>query len=369
MRTRIAALALSSLFLGSLIVIGCGPDSPVPPEPTPTDPAKLDPPASGKGFQFETEDIQVGPGVEEQDCYFFKVSELAKKGGLDPSKPVNLHQVQVAQRAGSHHLNIFRVKTIKGLDPAKGLVQKAQGGVGECFKSPNWSDWPLLANSQQEGNVDWTYPDGVANVLQPDEWIMMQTHYVNATTQKTESTGLVRVNFWSMPAEEMKFELGTIFATKQSIRICETNQTPQFGGGCQINSPEPVHIIGANGHFHSRGSKFDIYKWDGKTAVTPDESERFYESTLWDDPPMKHSPELDVMAPANGGIWYTCSYQWQQPAPSIGCSGLNAYDKTKYMTPDDKLDCCYTFGGVVEENEHCNAFVYYYPKQDDVNCQ
>ncbi|MFS8065601.1 MAG: hypothetical protein ACMG6S_04435, partial [Byssovorax sp.] len=196
MRTRIAALTLSSLFLGALIVAGCGPDSPTPPDPPPSDPAKLDPPASGKGFQFETEDIEVPAGVEEQDCYFFKVSELAKKGGLDPSKPVHLHQVQVAQREGSHHLNIFRVKTIKGLDPAKGLVQKAQGGVGECFKSPNWSDWPLLANSQQEGNIDWTYPDGVANVLQPDEWIMMQTHYVNATTQKTESTGLVRVNFW-----------------------------------------------------------------------------------------------------------------------------------------------------------------------------
>jgi hypothetical protein len=371
MRTRIAALTLSSLFTAALVVAGCGSDStPIPdPDPKPTDPAKLDPPAQGKGFQFETEDIEVAAGVEEQDCYFYKVSELAKQGGLDPTKPVNLHQVQVAQREGSHHLNIFRVKTIKGLDPAKGLVQKAQGGTGECFKSPNWSDWPLLANSQQEGNIDWTYPDGVANVLQPDEWIMMQTHYVNATTQKTESTGHVRVNFWSIPTEEIKFELGTIFATKQSIRICESNPTPTFGGGCQINSKDPVHIIGANGHFHSRGSKFDIYKWDGKSLETPPESERFYESTVWDDPPMQHSPELDVMAPANGGIYYTCAFDWQMPAPSIGCKGLNDYDKTKYMTPDDKLDCCYTFGGVVEQNEHCNAFVYYYPKQDDVNCQ
>jgi hypothetical protein len=27
-------------------------------------------------------------------------------------------------------------------------------------------------------------------------------------------------------------------------------------------------------------------------------------------------------------------------------------------------DCCYTFGPQVEENEHCNAFVYYYPAAD-----
>ena len=38
------------------------------------------------------------------------------------------------------------------------------------------------------------------------------------------------------------------------------------------------------------------------------------------------------------------------------------------MTPEDKQDCCYTFGPIVEKNEHCNAFVYYYPKTDDVVC-
>jgi hypothetical protein len=382
MRTRIAALTVASLFMGAVIVVGCGPDSTTGTGSTssgsgggggadagPTDPSLLTPPAAGKGFQFETEETDVAAGVEEQDCYFFKVSDLATKGGLDPTKPVNLHQVQVAQREGSHHMNIFRVATLKGLDPKNGVVQKAQGGVGECFKSPNWSDWPLIANSQQEGNIDWTYPEGVANVLLPDEWIMLQTHFVNATTQKTKGAAKVRVNFFNIPDADKKFELGTIFATKQSIRICEKNPTPEFGGGCQINSPDPVHIIGANGHFHSRGTKFEIYKWDGKTAGTPPETDSFYTSDKWDDPPMKHSPELDVTVPAMSGIYYTCDFQWKEPEAAIGCKGLNDYDAMKYMTPAANLDCCYTFGGVVEKNEHCNAFVYYYPKQDSVVCQ
>jgi hypothetical protein len=38
------------------------------------------------------------------------------------------------------------------------------------------------------------------------------------------------------------------------------------------------------------------------------------------------------------------------------------------MTDPSKLDCCYTFGPIVEKNEHCNAFIYYYPKQDNVTC-
>jgi hypothetical protein len=332
------------------------------------DPAHLDPPPMGQGFQFGTGDIDVPAGTEEQDCYFFKISDLAMAGGMDPTKPVNLHRVSVAQRAGSHHMNIFRVKTIVNLGPAGGAVQKATNGMGECFKSPNWADWPIVINSQQKGDVDWTFPDGVANVFQPDEYLMLQTHYVNAATQTTESTGHVRVNFWAIPDAEVKDEMGTIFATKQSIRICESNPTPTFTGSCQMNSAAPVHVIGANGHFHSRGKEFDIYKWDGMTPTTPPDADRFYQSKVWDDPPMDHSPSLSMDVPANGGIFYTCSYQWEEPSAAIGCKGLNDFDAMKYMTPADKQDCCYTFGPIVDKNEHCNAFVYYYPKQDNVNC-
>jgi hypothetical protein len=333
------------------------------------DQAELELPPEALGFQMQTEDIEVPQGVEEQDCYFFKVSELAASNGLDPTASVNLHRVQIAQREGSHHMNIFRVKTIKQLGPDGGLVQKGQNGQGECFKSPNWADWPLVANTQQDGNTDWTFPDGVANVFEPDEWIMLQTHYVNASSQKTpKALGRVRVNFWTLRPEEVKFQLGTVFATKQSIRVCEHNPTPSFEGSCQINSPSPVRVIGANGHFHSRGTGFNIFSWDGKSTDAPAEAQRFYTSERWDDPPMLHSPELDLEIPANGGVRYSCEFQWQSPVPSVGCSGLNEYDKTKNMTADEQLDCCYTFGPIVEKNEHCNAFVYYYPKQDDVFC-
>jgi hypothetical protein len=332
------------------------------------DPAHLDPPPSGQGFQFGTPEFAVPSGNEEQDCYFFQVSDLAMSGGLDPTQPINLHHIQVAQRVGSHHMNIFRVKTIVDLGPAGGLVQKGTNGVGQCFVSSNWADWPLVANSQQEGDVDWTYPDGVANVFQPDEWLMLQTHFVNASTQETPAEGEVHVNFWTIPDSEVTAQMGTIFATKQSIRICESNPTPTFSGSCQINSAAPVTIIGANGHFHSRGKEFDMYTWDGTSITTPPVSDRFYQSLVWNEPPMLHSPQLEVSVQASGGVFYTCSYQWQEPPVSIGCAGLDAYDQKKYMTPTADLDCCYTFGPQVDLNEHCNAFVYYYPKQDDVNC-
>jgi hypothetical protein len=340
-------------------------------EPTDTEEPAWDgksAPPAGEGFQFQTQDTVVEPGHEAQDCYFFKISELAKAGGLPEDEPVHLHKIQLHQEEGSHHMNIFKVRTIVALDPANGPVQKGLDGTGECFKSPNWADWPLVANTQVDGQIDWTYPDGVANVFQPDEWIMLQTHYVNGETQKTPNFGHVTVNFWTIPAAEMKYELGTLFATKQSIRICESNKTPTFDGTCQFNNAESINLIGANAHFHSRGVQFGMYSWDGTSETRPADSERFYQSKAWDEPPMMRSPELNEVVPPNSGIWYTCSYQWQEPPAAIGCDGLNAFDQTKYMTPEENLDCCYTFGPVVDRNEHCNIFVYYYPKVDDINC-
>jgi hypothetical protein len=348
----------------SLVLAACSGSETVAP---PADLSLLAPPAIGSGVQIGSDETDVPPGTDQQDCYFFKVADIARAGGLDPDRPFNLHRVQVAQRPGTHHMNLFRVRTVLKLGPEGGRVQRSTSGTGECSKSGNWSDWPLIANSQ-DTQLDWTYPEGVGNILQPDEWIMLQSHYVNAFTQKTPGMGRVRVNLWSMPAAEVRAELGTMFATKQSIRVCQSNPTPVFQGTCQFNSSTPVHIIGANGHFHSRGVTFDMHTWDGKSTSPPTRTTRFYRSNQWDSPPMAHSPELDVLAPAQGGIWYTCAYGWVSPHPSIGCQGVNADDRDRNMTPEAHLDCCYTFGPRVEMNEHCNAFVYYYPKQDNINC-
>jgi hypothetical protein len=354
-----------SAALATLVVSACSSDS------LPTDPATLAPPSDGQGVQLKTPAFEVAADMEIQNCYFFKVSDLEKAAGLPTDQPIEVHRVQIVETAGSHHMNVFRVAgPATMLDPTKGTVT-GENGQGQCFNSANWAAWPLLANSQQAGDLDWSYPDGVANELQPTEWLMLQAHYVNATTQKTPGGGQVAVNLWTIPQSKVTAQLGTLFATDQNIRICESNPKPIFTQGCQFNSPSPVTIVGANGHFHSRGTEFDMYVWDGRT-VTPDLSQRFYQSTTWNEPPMLHSPALEQKVPAHGGVLYSCTYDWQPPPSPDSCATLNMIetkiDKAK-GTPVLPADCCYRFGGIVEENEHCNAFVYYYPKQDNVNCQ
>jgi hypothetical protein len=356
---------LASLAFVSVLV-GCSDDETTTP-PIVEDDAPI------TEVKFETPAFDVAPGDEVQNCYFYKVSDLLGTAGLPVDEPLNLHHVRITQpNSGSHHMNIFRVRTIKGLDPAAG-PDLGLNGMGECFKSANWADWPLVANTQVagEGNdFDWQFPKGVANIIAPDEYLMVQTHYVNATTQETPSgTGEVDVSFGHIPASYVVEEMGTLFATRQSIRICQSNPAPSYGGGCQVKSDHDINIIGANGHFHSRGKQFDMFTWDGSSITEPPAEQRFYESTAWDEPPMLISPDLNVVVPPNGGVWYTCDFQWQQPTVEAGgCQALDDWDKTKYGTADEDLDCCYTFGPVVEKNEHCNVFVYYYPKVDDIFC-
>jgi hypothetical protein len=343
------------LFAVPLSAACCGPGSHAGPSWT------LDDLAAADGFTLRTPDFDVPAGSEVQDCYFVDVPDVS--AGAD----VWIGRIAIGINPGSHHVNVFRVRSIVGLDPVKGDPVKMgplDGTVvrgGECFKSANWADWPLVVNSQASSAgappTDWELPPGVAHRFAPGEKLMLQVHYVNATTQKTTSSGKATVVFYKS-SDPSPQELGTFFASQQSIRVCAANPTPSFSGGCRFN-PGQFHIAAVNGHFHSRGTKFDVFTWDGLSVFDPSVESRIYESTSWDDPPMTRG--LDVVLPPNGGIRWTCDYRWRPP--ELGCDALNASDPLK------RNDCCYTFGPHVDVNEHCNVFVYYWPKiGNDVSC-
>jgi hypothetical protein len=309
------------LLLLSLALAGCGHD------------VTLDPPPSGQGFQLTSGTFEVPKTTETQRCYFVSVP-----GSAD--QEVWVTRYQLAQNQGTHHVNIFRVNTVHNLSGKPGDVVVD----GECWKSSNWSDWPLVVNSQDDQqSVDWSLPSGVGARFHGGELLMLQVHYVNATTQQTPRQGKVLVNFWTAK-DAPPNELGTLFATNQNIKVCPGETNRSFESRCTFAS-QGATVVAANGHFHSRGRDFTIAPVDatGNVGAT------FYESTNWAEPPMARG--LAVALPAGGGIDYRCTYD----ADPSACG-------------DPANNCCFTFGPHVETNEHCNAFVYYYPKQADVTC-
>jgi hypothetical protein len=323
------------VLLTSVGVVACGPID-----------VTLKPPLQGQGFQLVTGSFEVPKGAETQRCYFFEIPS---------DTPIYVNKFEVAQNVGTHHMNIFRMKTRKGLWGAPGDVV----AEGQCWTSANWSDWPLIVNSQEaqtgtpnpddpakNGIYEWKMPDGVAHRFEPRELIMLQTHYVNATTQATPLQGKVFVNFHSVPESSVTSELGTLFATNQSIRICPGDTKKYFETACRISQSAPVTVVAANSHFHSRGKYFSMSVYDPTNGTS---SAPFYETDSWSDPPMLTN--LGVQVPPGGSISYHCEYT--VPANTCG---------------DPADGCCFTFGGKVEYQEHCNIFVYYYPKQRDVGC-
>lgn len=321
-----AALALTS------VLAACQPAEAPPVEPLP-------PPAAGQGFQLKTEPVTVAAGQENQDCYFYRV----KEGG-----DVFVNRFLMRQRQGTHHMNIFRVKTVKDLAGDDGTVVRGGNDTkNPCWVSSNWADWPLVINTQlsEPGRetTDFALPEGVAHKFVPGELLMLQSHYVNATTQVTPAVGEVWVNFEYIPKTAVKAEVGTLFATNQNIQVCP-GESKFFEKVCRV--PKPVTVIGANGHFHSRGTRFQMNLWN----ETAGKGAQFYDNTSWDDPLM--AVNLDVKVPDKAGIMYRCEFK--VPAETCG---------------DPAKNCCFTFGPKVETSEHCNAFVYYYPKLDtDLPC-
>lgn len=324
---------------------------------------------NAQGFSFRIPPFDVEAGTEVQNCYFVTVPDV------NHGAPIWLNRVQTATNPGSHHLSVFRVRTIVGLDPANGaptdlgdgnvsypatVVEGAENyETSPCWNSANWADWPLVANDQNSDTLDpyfdWQLPkDGsgndVALQLQPGEMLMIQSHYVNSTDQRTPSGAHVGLNFYKDTTATQPTELGTLFATQQQIRICQSNPDVSFSGTCKL--PGAPTITAANGHFHSRGREFDMFSWDGLSTTNPPESAMFYQSLDWNSPPM--ATGLDVPVESTGGVFWTCTYHWQPPTYAT-CADVNARD------PLQQNDCCYVFGGDTDIGEHCNVFVYYYP--------
>lgn len=318
-----------------------------------------------EGFSMRIPERVLEPGQESQSCFFVRVPDI------NNGQPFYVSRVHTAINPGSHHFNVFRVRSIIDLNPEDGVPVKLgpydaklvegteKDYFSPCWTSSNWSDWPLVANSQNSDPAnpytEWQLPEDVAIKFIPGELLMLQPHYVNTTTQKTPHGLKAGINFHLFPGPNTPQELGTLFATQQSIRICQSNPTVSFSGTCKFPSDRNITITAANGHFHSRGKKFSIYTWDGESITSPPANEMFYQSDRWDEPPM--ATGLDKAAPVNGGVWWTCDYQWTNP--QVGCDVVNARDK------QHADDCCYTFGAGVDMQEHCNVFLYYYPKVDE----
>src|SRR5215471_7411484 len=225
-------LLIGMVGLGFLMITaGCGDDN------LGTD-VRL--PRPDKGFQLSVGPFYVLPSSEVQDCYYFKVPIDA---------PMYVHRIEVALNPGSHHMNLFRFVGANS-GHTDGEIQYG------CWDAVAFENWDLVYNSQTVGTNDWTLPAGVSHHFEPGDMFMLQTHFVNATTQVTTlGKGKVVVNFYQAEPADAVNRLGSMFANNRGIKL-PVGQESSFTAQCLV--PTDVKFVAMSGHFHSRGEEFDI---------------------------------------------------------------------------------------------------------------
>jgi hypothetical protein len=300
-------------ILSALTMVASGACASTPDTPTPS--PGLPPPLHG--MQLKIPAFDVPRGTELQHCYYFK---------LPSDVDVDVTRIEVSYRTGSHHMNLF--KTLKDLPDHD----------EECFKPMDFTtpSNPMgvdLVVGSQQGALDWKLPSGVGIKLKARTQLILQTHYVNASTQAGEK-GEVWVNLHTADdRSKITAHVGTMFANNMQINV-PPRQSASFTTGCSL--PHDVNVIAATGHFHSRGRRFTVAACpvDMRTADPP-----FYLSKSWDEPPFV-TLDAPLAVKAGGGLEYTCEF-------------VNDTDQT------------IVFGPKVETNEHCNLFAYFYPWEDE----
>ena len=159
----------------------------------------------------------------------------------------------------------------------------------------------------------------------------------------------------------------------RSSRSARTTRRRASPASATSTPTTPITIVAANGHFHSRGTDFTICHLGRHLAPTPARRPQFYESTTWNEPPMMTG--LNVAVPAarcerHEGLRRR-HLDLQLPVGAV--AGVRRRLLVPQAAQDDRADrpAATTSAASSRPREHCNAFVYYYPKvaKTDIVCQ
>ncbi len=327
----------------------------------------MEPPAPGEGIQIVIDTFEVPLGKEVQGNFFFK---------LPVTETLNIGKIEVALNKGTHHMNCFRTiinQTADSTTRPRSIYFTQNGKTDTTailfqptfYSATVWNASDMLIEAQKE-EFEWTLSklpnDTTVPVsirgkqttvqLKPNENMVIETHFVNASTQQTPSgKGKVIINLYK--THETDLVPASMMVARKKNLILPPNQTTVAEKVCYFSGVPsfPIWILGMTGHYHSRGKTFfvDVVNY-GKNAdgtLDPDPAHilptpaaaKIYESTSWSEPPFA-TYATPYKVSYGQTIRYTATY----------------INNTSTSIP---------FGPHVESEEHCNLFCWFVPGDGD----
>lgn len=310
--------------LGALLLAACSPEAPVA-EPEGKG-VLLPPPAPGKGVQLRTTSW-MDPGQELERCQMF----------VAPPEGLNIVRQQIRFTPGSHHVTIYKTEYTEIPAETERGVALDPRVVHDCPDGP-FADWKVsgvIAGTQRLEGADpmATAPEGVAMKIGPGGVLLMNVHYINASSEPVEAD--VRANLYTIPPEQVKVEAGTLFYYNYHILV-PANGRATARMRCPVQ--KDIQIISLQSHMHRRGASFVADLTDG----AGEKLEQIYTSSSWDEVPITpFDPPLRVKA--GQALDYRCHHE-NREARDVA-EGLKTTDEMcmligPYFPRDRHLENC-----------------------------
>jgi hypothetical protein len=279
----------------------------------------------GVSFSMTT---TIGPGVEVEHCKFVR----------GPAERFWVNRDHVEYTAGSHHFLLYTTPydeipterddgdPIEWVDEEQGVFD-CSDGVQFGFSVSN-----LIGGSQNaDGDSMVNLPDGVGIPVEGDSVLLMNAHYINASSEVLEP--VVDVTLETLEEGEVQTEGGMLFWYNIFIKA------PAMGTGyatARCNIPDDITITNTQSHMHARGVDYLAEVGDGS------DMRMLYENTEWENVPVAvHDPGFEVAGGSQ--IEWTCDYD--NPGTEDVFQGPRTTDEMcmligSYYPADPKVSVC-----------------------------
>lgn len=279
-------LSTCTLLASFTTLVGCG-GTDVEPGPNPPVDELLAAPAEGEGVQFKMI-TELAAGTEGEHCMFVR----------GPAAGMFVNRDEVRYSAGSHHVLVYETKyTDIPTEKADG-TKVDTSGVFDCSDGATngWAVTKLIGGSQNaNGTSMLSFPPDVAMKVRPNAVLLMNAHYVNATSAPLKPE--VRVNMYTIPEAQVKTEGDILFLYNPFIYV-GANGTGRARMQCLVHTDITVQNV--QSHMHARGVAYE--------AKIVGEAAPFYTSSTWEGVPVKDFG-AGLQIKAGSFFDYQCDYK------------------------------------------------------------
>lgn len=277
--------------------------------------------SAGEAYTVVFGPVMVPAGMERTQC-------VTKRLGNDGK--LNVGSIHNELLGVSHHLIVYRVND---------SIERAQPYDCESFTdATDPSKGSTLMITQKKDEV-LTLPKGTAIVLEPNQMVRLEMHYINPSTQP--STVEAHATFHKLPDAEFEHEVGFLFAGGTDIDLApgESGTLTAF-----ITPPAELadkQFFAFTGHAHKLGTNVRVSMGiRGAGDMQP----------VYDVPDFQWSEAETVyhmppkVLPQGAGFQVTCD--WQNTSEKRVQYGVSAEDEMcffwTYYYPTSGAKVCFT---------------------------